>query len=61
MTNNNSLQQRRNETLEDYIARVKSMTSEELSAAVETQRTQVLESYRKASKPSSYKRKVYHK
>ena len=61
MTNNNSLHQRRGETLEQYIARIKSMTNEEIQNAAEAQRVDVLESYRKATKPSSYRRKVYHK
>lgn len=61
MTQTNILKQKKGESLEDYVARIKSMTNEEIQEASENQRTAVLESYRKASKPSSYKRKVYHK
>lgn len=57
----NLLTQQRGESLEAYIARIKNMTNEEIQEASENQRTQVLESYKKASKPSSYRRKVYHK
>ena len=62
MTNNNSLQQRRGESLEDYIARIKAMTSEEILEATEKQRTQILADYSQHnSKPTNYRRKVYHK
>ena len=61
MTNYNSLNQRRGESLEAYVARVKAMTNEELVEASERQRAQVLAEYEKNSKQSDYKRKVYHK
>ena len=57
----NVLTQRKGESLEQYITRIKSMTNEEIQNAAEVQRADVLESYRKATKPSSYRRKVYHK
>ena len=61
MTNTNILKQRKGESLEDYIARVKSMTSEELMEAAEAHKAQVLNNYHNSSKPSDYRRKVYHK
>ena len=61
MMTKNTLTQKREESLEQYIARIKSMTNEEIQNAAEAQRVDVLESYRKATKPSSYKRRVYHK
>ena len=61
MTNNNVLTQRKGETLEQYIARVRAMSSEEIQEASEQQKAQVLNGYQKATKPSSYRRKVYHK
>ena len=58
----NILTQRKNESLEAYVARIKSMSSEEIIAAAEQQRSQVLNNYsQNNTKPSSYKRKVYHK
>ena len=57
----NILKQRKGESLEQYITRIKSMTNEEIQNAAEVQRADVLESYRKATKHSSYRRKVYHK
>lgn len=58
---NNVLTQRRNESLEEYVMRIKSMNSEEILNAAEQQRNEILNGYQKASKPSSYRRKVYHK
>ena len=57
----NLLTQQRGESLEAFITRVRNMSAEERLNAAEQQRTAVLEGYQKASKPSSYKRKVYHK
>ena len=61
MTQTNILKQRKGESLEAYVARIKSMSDEAIQEAAEQQREQVIENYKKASKPSSYKRKVYHK
>lgn len=61
MMTKNVLSQRRGESLEDYIARIKAMSNEEIQEAAENQRNEVLNNYQKASKPSSYKRRVYHK
>ena len=61
MTNYNSLNQRRGESLEAFITRVRNMSAEEREEAAELQRQQVLDAYHKNSKTSDYKRKVYHK
>lgn len=58
---NNTLRQMKGESLEQYIARVRSMTSEEIQEATERQSEQILNNYHKSAKPSDYKRKVYHK
>lgn len=57
----NILTQRKNESLEAYVARIKSMSDEAIQEAAEQQRAQVLDNYLKNTKQSSYKRKVYHK
>ena len=57
----NVLSQRKGETLEAYVARIKSMSDEAIQEAAEQQRAQVLAEYEKNSKASDYKRKVYHK
>ena len=61
MTNYNSLNQRRGESLEAFITRVRNMSAEEREEAAELQRQQVLDAYHKNIKTSDYKRKVYHK
>ena len=62
MMTKNTLTQKRGESLEDYIARVKAMSSEEILEAAEQQRTQVLNNYsQNNTKPTNYRRKVYHK
>lgn len=57
----NVLNQRKGETLEQYVERIRSMNSEERLNAAEQQRTAVLEGYHNTTKESNYKRKVYHK
>ena len=57
----NLLTQRRGESLEAFITRVRAMSNEERLEAAEQQRTAVLEGYHNTSKQSDYKRKVYHK
>ena len=61
MTNTNILKQRKGESLQDYITRIKSMSDNEILEAAEAQRQQVLNNYSQNSKPTNYKRKVYHK
>lgn len=58
---NNVLQQRRGESMEAFVERVRSMSNEERVEAAEQQRTAVLEGYHNTTKESNYKRKVYHK
>ena len=58
---NNTLRQMKGESLEAYIARVRNMNNEELMEATERQSEQVFNNYHNSSKPSNYKRKVYHK
>ena len=57
----NVLSQRKGETLEQYVQRIKNMNNEEIMEAAERQRSAVLEEYHSTSKESNYKRKVYHK
>lgn len=57
----NLLTQQRGESLEQFVERVRAMSSEERLEASERQRAQVLAEYEKNSKQSDYKRKVYHK
>lgn len=58
---NNALKKQRNESLEQYIMRVRAMSSDEINEAAELQRQKKLAEYRDNSKESNYKRKVYHK
>lgn len=57
----NLLTQQRGESLEQFVERVRAMSSEERVEAAELQRNQVLDGYHNTSKESNYKRKVYHK
>ena len=57
----NVLKQRKNESIEEYVARIKAMSNTEILEASEAQRQQVLDNYLKNSKQSDYKRRVYHK
>ena len=57
----NSLTQRRGESIEAFVERVRSMSAEERLEAAEMQRAQVLVEYEKNTKTSDYRRKVYHK
>ena len=61
MTNTNILKQRKGESLQDYITRIKAMSDADILEAAEAQRNEVLNNYKNNSKPSNYKRKVYHK
>lgn len=57
----NLLTQQRGESLEQFVERVRAMSSEERVEAAELQRNQVLDGYHNTSKQSDYRRKVYHK
>ena len=57
----NSLTQRRGESFNAFVERVRSMSAEERLEAAEMQRAQVLAEYEKNTKTSDYRRKVYHK